>query len=372
MRIATFNLENLFRRPVALNQDTKKKGQPYIDAYGDITKLLDKPVYSDSDKDRIVELLKKLELDNTRKESSWAVVRQNRGHLYTVSKNGDVNIKADGRDKWEGWVELKTELVAKTATKMTAKVIEEIQPDILAVEEAEGRDVLLHFNSALLHANPYEHVMSVRGNDDRPIDVGLLTQNGYAIESIVSHVDERYVTKEGKKEKLFSRDCAEYTVRAGDQTILVMVNHLKSQIGDSKKIHKARDHRLEQAKAVRKIYDERRKEGHDLIVILGDFNDSPTSDALAPLLKNGSDLRDISTHPKFTSDGLPGTYGTAKKAKDKFDYILLSPALFAKVTGGGVLRKGVWAPKTFKPFEEMHSEVDAASDHAAIYADIAI
>ena len=54
--------------------------------------------------------------------------------------------------------------------------------------------------------------------------------------------------------------------------------------------------------------------------------------------------------------------------------MLLSPALFARATGGGVNRSGVWrGPRTREPwdvYDTLVDEVDQASDHAAIYADI--
>ena len=92
--------------------------------------------------------------------------------------------------------------------------------------------------------------------------------------------------------------------------------------------------------------------------------------------KDYTDLLDITTHPSFTADpnGRPGTFGNGTKSQ-KIDYILLSPALFAKVTSGGVFRKGVWGGKNgtlFPHYDTMTKPVQQASDHAAVFADIAI
>jgi hypothetical protein len=108
------------------------------------------------------------------------------------------------------------------------------------------------------------------------------------------------------------------------------------------------------------------------VIVLGDLNDTPDSAPLAPLLAQ-TDLRDITTHPSFTSDGRPGTFGNGTKSQ-KIDYVLLSPALFGRVTGGAIFRKGVWGGKQgtlFPHFPTITKPVEAASDHAAIYADIA-
>ena len=93
---------------------------------------------------------------------------------------------------------------------------------------------------------------------------------------------------------------------------------------------------------------------------------------MVPLLKGGSDLTDIFDHDNFVSDGRDGTHGNGAKSS-KIDYILLSPALAGRVGRAGVERKGVWGGKTgdlFPHYDEITSPVHAASDHAALWADI--
>src|SRR5262249_20751632 len=125
---------------------------------------------------------------------------------------------------------------------------------------------------------------------------------------------------------------------------------------------------------VRAIYDARRQQGVTRIAVIGDFNDTPDSSPLAPLLAQGSDLRDVFDHPNFQSDGRPGTFGNGAKS-EKIDYILLSPELFTLVTTAGVFRKGVWGGKNgdlFPHFPEMTKAIHAASDHAAVFVDLNI
>ena len=53
--------------------------------------------------------------------------------------------------------------------------------------------------------------------------------------------------------------------------------------------------------------------------------------------------------------------------------MLLSPALFDRVTGGGVWRLGVWGGTNgdlFPHHDTITTAVHAASDHAALYADL--
>jgi endonuclease/exonuclease/phosphatase family metal-dependent hydrolase len=210
-------------------------------------------------------------------------------------------------------------------------VMRDINADVLGVVEADNRTALKLFSDLLLkkvNGKPYEHVMLIDGNDDRGIDVGILTRKGYDLLSVRSHVDDML-----KGKRIFSRDCPEYALKTkkGNRLVL-LVNHLKSKgYGPPKESSELRE---KQARKVASIYRSLLNAGEANIVVLGDFNDYPGSPPLKPLLAN-TNLKDISTHPTFTNDGLQGTFGRGSP-KEKFDYLLLSPALYAKVTGGAV------------------------------------
>ena len=367
MRLASFNVENLFSRARALNLETWSQGREILAEYSHLNTLLQEPTYTDTIKKDILAAIEALGL-NKKDESDFVILRQNRGRLLKRPKSGPPEVVAEGRDAWIGWLELKTEPVDEVATQMTAKVIQDVKADILAVVEADDRIGLVRFSEQLLKPlnAAYGSIMLIEGNDERGIDVGLLTKPSHPIESVVSHVDDRE-----NDHRVFSRDCPEYTVRVNDTTvILVLVNHLKSKGYGSQADSDAR--RKAQARRVRDIYDLRRSQGTAMTAIVGDFNDTPDSDPLTPLLSDASDLRDIFDHPNFQSDGRPGTYANGAKS-NKIDYILLSPALWAQVTAGGIWRKGVWGGKNgtlFPHYEEMTNSAQAASDHAAIWADI--
>lgn len=365
VRIASFNVENFFSRVRAMNREDSAEGKAILNEYAKLNARIAKETYTAADKQAMIASLIALGLERS-DESKWALLRQNHGKLVKRSA-GEISIVANGRGDWIGWVDLKKEPVNEIATQMTAKVVQEIGADILAVIEAEDRTTLNRFNVQMLRAAgaEYSQIMLIDGNDERGIDVGLMTRPGHVIESIVSHVDDLAGT-----DRVFSRDCPEFRIRVGNDVVLVLVNHLKSKGFGTPAESNAR--RKAQAKRIREIYDDRRAEGVELIVIVGDMNDTPGSDPLSPLLGNGSDLKDITDHPSFESDGRPGTYKNGT-ASNKIDYLLLSPALFERVTGGKIFRKGVWGGKNgtiFPHYDEMTAEIHAASDHAAIYADI--
>ena len=369
MRIASYNVENMFERAKALNLPTWEAGRPTLERHARINEVLNQPFYGPDDKDEIVKLLKDLGLAKKDDGGRFAQLRQNRGRLLRRPKSGGVEIVAGGRDDWIGWVELKTEPVNELATRPTAMVMRDIDADVLGVIEAENRIALKNFSSILLKkvgADPYPHVMVVDGNDDRGIDVGILTKGPWEIISIRSHVDD------DPGAEIFSRDCPEFTLATpSGQRLVVLVNHFKSKGYGTAKESDAK--RTLQAERVALIIKRLQDQGEDNIVVLGDLNDTPGSAPLAPLL-SGTSLRDIATHPKFTDDGRPGTYANGTKS-NKIDYVLLSPTLFSKVTGGAVFRKAVWGGKNgtlFKHYPTMKRATQAASDHAAIYADIDI
>lgn len=366
MRIASFNVENLFSRARVLNQEEWAEGKPILNEYSKLSTLLEKETYSEADKAAILVSLDKLGLSAS-DENKFVILRQNHGRLIKRAASG-VEIVADGRGDWIGWLALKTEAVNEIATQMTARVIKDVNADILAVVEAEDRIALTRFNDQLLKTAgaEYSRIMLIDGNDARGIDVGLLTRGDFEIQSIVSHVDDRL-----DDDRIFSRDCPEFTIRvSADETILLLINHLKSKGYGSPAQSNAR--RKAQAQRVREIYEQRRAEGVEMIAIAGDFNDTPASDPLKPLLGEGSDLADITTHPTFEGDGRPGTYANGT-ASNKIDYLLFSPALFERVTAGGIFRKGVWGGVNgtlFPHYDEMTKAIHAASDHAAIWADL--
>ncbi len=153
---------------------------------------------------------------------------------------------------------------------------------------------------------------------------------------------------------------------------MVLVNHLKSKGYGSADDPIGNLRRQRQAERIAEIYRGLLAEGLHHVAVVGDLNDHPTSDALAPLLIDTT-LKDISEHPRFDPGPRLGTFHGGN-LKDKIDYVLLSPALFARATGGGIFRKGVYhGPRVRDPWEmypTLTAGVHEASDHAAIYADL--
>jgi endonuclease/exonuclease/phosphatase family metal-dependent hydrolase len=382
IRIASFNVENLFDRPKVFDLSDWNAAEPVLKAYEKVSTLLQKAKYSATDKKRIRDLLLTLEIYTVDKKTKairrnqttdpqWAWLRKNRGEFdrEPADKRKDVEIVADGRDNWIGWVELAKEAVDETATRMTARVIRDINAHVLGLVEVEDRPALRRFNRDLL-GGLYRHVMLVDGNDDRGIDVAIMTRNRFEIRSIRSNVD-----KTDSKGIIFSRDCAEYEVRTPKGAVIhVLVNHFKSQSGGGGAKRKR------QAKAVRKIVDELVEAGAHVVVV-GDLNEGPAvtgsqAPNLATLFKNKSPLIDCYSLPGFDVGTRPGTFDSCV-LRNRFDYIFISKSLQPHYTGGRVFRKGLWGSRAKRPtFWETYPEITAskegASDHSAVVIELNI
>lgn len=368
MRLASFNVENLFDRAKAMNQGSWSQGKPILEKFAKLNALLGEVSYTAARKLKMVELMLELGLEKS-DTGPFVILRRNRGTLLKRPKAGGIEILAAGRADWSGSLELIDEPVDEEAMRNTARVMIELQADVLAVVEAENRPALAVFNDeivAALGGQPFAHVMLIDGNDPRGIDVGLMTGPDHPIGVMRSHVDDR----SPNGQRIFSRDCPEFSVALpGGSRLLVLVNHLKSKGYGGKVASDAR--RLLQAQRVKAIYEGLVAQGERHIAIVGDFNDTPDSDTLAPLLRQ-TDLKDAFEHPRFDKGGFEGTYGSCGPS-NKIDYLLLSPDLYARVQAGGVLRKGMWPgerPRKWDVFAGLTQPAQAASDHAAVWVDL--
>ncbi len=368
MRLASYNVENMFDRAKALNLASWAEGRPALEAHGALNALFNKNVYSAADKKKMLDLLKEHGLLK-QDEGPYLILRKIRGKLLNRPKTGSVTVEASGRGDWLGWVELKTEHVSAQATLNCARTIEAVAPDIIGVVEAEDRTTLNRFNKQILPlvgSQPFDHVMLIDGNDDRGIDVGIMTRADYPIISMRSHVDD--VDENGL---IFSRDCAESEILLPDgKKLWVLVNHLKSKGYGTPASSDAK--RRRQAERIRQIVDAHLDAGDKYVAVIGDFNDTPDHAPLQPLIGNGSPLKDIFESDKFNDGGRPGTHGNCT-ASGKLDYILLSPELFDAIKSAGVERRGMWGGTngTLWPhFPEVEKAMHAGSDHAALWVEV--
>ncbi len=364
LRIATFNVENLFSRPAAMNHLNHADGQPVLDDFHRLNRLLSAPVFTQPIRQEIEKLADKYRLTNRAVKHDRLILREVRGDLWTDHQDGTRTWTATGADDFLGWVELVTEPIDDRAIRNTARVIAEVSADIQVLIEIDNRITLQRFHDfvlvpelAKLGRKPYEHVLLMDGNDTRGIDVAILSR--VKVTHMTSHVELRNASGN----PLFARDCAEFTFDLGlGSPLTLFANHFTSQASD-----KTGKRRREQANQVRLFVDDALKTS-PLVVVAGDLNEPPEKGNLAKLLED-PDLKDVmamSQYPDKTK--LPGTYHNATKS-EKLDYLFLSKALQSQVQKVGVERRGLISSK-WPHFDTVVDSRSQASDHHCVWVDL--
>ncbi|MEV6835458.1 endonuclease/exonuclease/phosphatase family protein [Streptomyces sp. NPDC051133] len=364
IRIATFNTENLFRRPSVFRLAKAADRKQVLDDFDTLTTLLDKETYTDDDKRQISALVLKHRAYSSDPEDPPLIhINQNRpgkqSGLFDTPPPGatptQLPILAGGRGAWAGWAELGQDDLDMAAVGNTGRVIREVNADVLLVPEVEDRLTLDRFNQHVLGLGwqPYPFNLLIDGNDPRGIDIGILSR--LPITSVRPHLFDPNPADPAKP--LFSRDCPEYEIRLGQDSLVILGNHLKSKANDDPEL------RLAQAERVAEIYRAALDRVPN-VVVAGDLNDFPDSKPVEVLL--GTGLRDVMSHPLY--HGEPGTHGTCHQKRDKLDYVMLPPALWGKVQNVGLETRGIFLHANH--FDSVRAKTDEASDHAALYVDV--
>ena len=309
VRLASYNVENLFDRAKALNLDSWAEGRPILEAYAELDELLGEIVYTDGGQashGRAHDPAGSRAADT----GPFVLLRRNRGGLLKRPRTGGIEIAAEGRADWVGSLELRDEPIDEHAMRNTARVMIDIQADVLGVVEAESRPVLANFNAEIVPAmggTPFRHVMVIDGNDDRGIDVGLMTRDGFPI-----GVDAQPCRRPASQRQagLLPRLPGVHGHDAIGPALVVMVNHFKSKgYGGTDASNAKRRRRPAGQRRSTRIARRRRGAGRG--------PRRPQRHARAATRCNRcsahGDLSDAFTHPAFDDGGYPGTYGLLQR-----------------------------------------------------------
>jgi len=377
MRVATYNMENLFTRPAAMNEEkhSAKDRKAFLKDHAALNALIEQATYTAATKKKLVTLLTRWNFHKKSGQGKGILVfRKIRGRLFKVDKQTKLPvIVATGRADWVGWFDLVRDDVNWTAVSNTARVVADVAADVLVAVEVEDRPTLQRFNDLVLAVEQpgqeYPYNTLIDGNDQRGIDIGLFSR--LPVLGTRTNVD---VANKGWP--VFSRDCPEYSVELPSGDLLVILGgHFKSKGYGNKKASDAR--RLKQAQVTKKIY-RRALEQTPYVMVAGDLNDTPKSDAikkgLLGGLKSAERLRYVMSHPSYPEKKeKPGTRGSCNIEKSqKLDYLFLSPALWPLVQAVGVERRGIYAPVAGNPYPTVKSKREQASDHAAVWVDLGL
>lgn len=364
MRIASFNVENLFERAKVFNFYDHTIGDDILAKIADFQGLLAKKNYTPLRKKRMLDLyLKELK--------DYITVREDRGKLFKRRGPAVVGIEADGKTDWDGAIEFKAADFSDVERENTAQVIKDAKADVLCMVEVESRPILQAFDAHLLGSRyPYE--MLIDAQDPRGIDVGLYSK--YPIGEIATHIYDKVGSA-----RIFSRDCLEVEVLLPNgRSLWVLCNHFKSRGYDYDRTAHAK--RKRQATRVAEILKEKYKLTQDWVVVAGDLNDSSTSSALEPLL-TVSNLYDVLELQLPNDPARRWTY--LYDAFEQIDYLLVSRPLRDRMKEAGVVRRGIYdlealttaasgAVDVEKEYETVTHWTNAASDHGAVWAEFEV
>jgi endonuclease/exonuclease/phosphatase family metal-dependent hydrolase len=244
---------------------------------------------------------------------------------------------------------------AAERAKLVARIAA-MDADVLAVQEVEDVTTLTAFAATDLHGLGYKHVVLVEGNDERLIDVGILSRLPIGAVTSWRHA----VHHPTDTQPIFSRDLLQVEILSADRSkrlLTVFNTHLKSKFCDFKEdpilCQKHNDTlRGQQAETAARIIAAQTRPGSRYLVC-GDFNDVPKSHFLAPLVANGglnlvNGLADAKEDRPAPADNPPAP---SRPWSDRFkesgkpaeytliDQIWLSTGTGKLLTGAGIGRR---------------------------------
>jgi len=217
-------------------------------------------------------------------------------------------------------------------------VLARLDADVVLLQEVENLPLLERLAAGPLAGAGYRAFLR-EGLDPRGIDVGLLAR--VPVESVLGHLDDR--TPSGLH--LWARDPLEVHLASDGRPVVLLGAHLVSRL------QPADDRRRLQAERLRQLADGLAAgSSRPLVMVLGDLNDLPDSDALAPLLGDGA-LLDLGA-AAAPADAWTWSGGGAT---ERLDYVLVP-----RVERAAVSRFAVGEGP----------DVAAASDHRPLVVDL--
>lgn len=368
MKIAFFNIQNLFHRDRSLLQ--KSFGKCMSDWVNELDRLMHCDNLNDS-YERIRELTFLLGFDKTLQQP-YAVLRRKAGYLYLKGKDYSKELCANELTDWNGWVSLRTVPIDSIATQNKAKVIADADADVLVLHEIEDHASLEEFNASILPeygCEQYDEICVMQGQEKRGLEKAILLKNGYRLDAVKSHK----LTSHPDSPK----DILEYQIKTpSGESLIILSTQFQETIGNNEQLDIIRKN---QAMEVAEIYRHLSSSECKKVVVTGTLNDVSYSDCLSPLLRD-TDLKDITKHELFNVDIDKGSdasyfrlgaYRLGVNIKQK-DYMLLSPELFSTIKNCGLNRKGMWPEKRpqWSVYKSVGNKIQAASGCPLVWGEV--
>ncbi len=381
VRLATFNVENLFRRSRILNLRDEDRSSELLAKVRALQTLIDKASYTPSVRDDVFGLSAELlqYVDFRVDLGSFGAWKKKTVSGSQVT-GWRIHNSCKGRGDWIGQITFREADFSDVQRKNTARVVKDVDADVLCVVETEGMDALALFNRSALSKRYSQFISIDSPNDPRHIDVGCLSKK--PILSLRTHVFDPGPAGT----PVFSRDCLEVAIGfSSTKVVHLLCNHFKSQRGFSQaERDKAAERRKNQAKRVSKILTENYNLAKDLVAVVGDLNEDTTNayKSLEPLLDTPK-LEPVVDPALPRNDRWTHYYEGNKKGEklSQLDYLLASKALAERLDAVGFARRGIFeidkitaseGAAKVTPYPSVTAWNEAASDHAALWADFSV
>ncbi|MCI0637908.1 MAG: hypothetical protein L0Y72_25080 [Gemmataceae bacterium] len=352
-RVASYNVENLFSRAKILNLANHELAADLLLQVNELDKLLRKDSYTAAVKTQI--------LQNYNALKDYIEFRVDRGPFFNRPRT---KIVAGGVQDWDGSMEFKRSKFTEVTRQNTAKVIKALKADLACIVEAEDRPTLHQFNSEMLGSRKFKFAMLVDGNDQRGIDVGVLSN--FEIKGLRTHIFDGPANS-----RVFPRDCLRVELALPDgQALHLLCNHFTSKSQGEAATDPKRERQAKRVAEILGDYDL----SADLVIVAGDLNDKPNRASLRPLL-DVPNLFDVLALQFPADEDARWTYHY--EGVQQIDFVLVSKPLKDAFVEADVERRGIFGLNDITggaetEFDTVTHHTNAASDHGAIWAEFQV
>jgi len=261
----------------------------------------------------------------------------------------------DDEPPHENWSGQRDNQSWEEALVHVADAVVEINADVLALQEVEGRQAVERLNAVLAsRGKGYPFFWVGAGGDSfTGQDVAILSRFPSLAEPVRAYpaMQEDFRAASGYPRVAMLSKFMRVDLEVEGEPVTVFALHLRSKRGN--RVTSGRE-RLAQARMVRRLVRPVLEESRKKVVVMGDFNDVSGSPALREIrgLNDASwDLSNAVESERMSGEAWTYQY---RGRKEQIDHLLLCKFLFDKVAAASVIRIG-----------------NQASDHDAFAVDIA-
>ncbi|MBZ9629769.1 hypothetical protein LB465_03175 [Salegentibacter sp. LM13S] len=367
MRIASYNIENLYFRDESLFGTGHNKN--FMDWLDEFEAILRKGLRLDDDYRRLRELsfLMGLNKENPQK---YLVLRNHSGQLHgkivTSGRSLEKALKGS-----LAWTKMTSQMIPQDAVLSKARVISEINPDVLLLQEIEDRASLLSFRDKYLADFNYRECYYFEGNSTKGLGFGILLRKGFSLS-----VCRAYSNKEDVDGKpLFGTGMQVLWLRDPKGQLFRIIN---TNLSSGEKGEKADHKRKAQLRFISQVWEDQLDMFHDLLICCGSLGRPSYCESLSELISK-TEIRNILKSGCFKADrdyGKAATYfslGAYQKGINlrETEYFLFNNTPKAEIMSCGLSRRGIWSGRDRKWFcyPGITSGKNQASSHPLMWAD---